>query len=234
MSPINREKLFPPHYGRKDFIILIKQGNVVFQDASGSCLGRDYTYILKNRGSIDSSCKESLLEDFQKRSLTPNGDILDRRWPAHTIQELTNNDAIIDESSKGGLSGDLKQRNSFLQDIRNIQIFMITNNMDILQRFLQKVRYVRQRVLTTGIGIIIGYQRELSVVVQVTLSMRNRTFSTEVKHQVKYLLNLKGEMRKIHTLQQRLKEGILVSIAILEIRNHQQPFEGIHTIILKQ
>ncbi|EUD64851.1 hypothetical protein C922_04799 [Plasmodium inui San Antonio 1] len=93
---------------------------------------RDYKYILKNKGNINSSCKESLLEDFQKPSLTPTGDILDRRWPAHTIQELTNNEAIMCESSTGGLSWDVKPRNSFVQDIQKIKIFMIKHNMDIL------------------------------------------------------------------------------------------------------
>ncbi|EUD63960.1 hypothetical protein C922_05655 [Plasmodium inui San Antonio 1] len=128
------------------------------------------------------------------------------------------------ESSRGGLSGDLKPRNSFVQEIRNIPIVMITHNMDILQRFLQKVRYIKQRVLTTGISIIIGYDRELGVAVQETLSMRNRTFSTEVKRHGKYFLNLKGEMRKIHTVLQELKGPILVSIAIIKIRNHQKSF----------
>ncbi|EUD69418.1 hypothetical protein C922_00281 [Plasmodium inui San Antonio 1] len=201
---------------------------------SGSSLGRDYTYILKNKGNIDSSCKESLFKDFQKRSLTPTGDILDRRWQAHIIQELINNEAIMCESSKGGLSVDLKPRNSFVHDIRNIRIVMITHNMDILQRFFQKLRYIKQRVLTTGISIIIGNHRELSLAVQVTLSMRNRTFSTEVNRHGKYLLNLKGEMPKIHTVLQGLKRRILVSIEILKIRNHQKAFGGIRTIILKK
>ncbi|EUD64560.1 hypothetical protein C922_05076 [Plasmodium inui San Antonio 1] len=64
--------------------------------------------------------------------------------------------------------------------------------MDILQRILQKIRYIEQRVLTTRISIILEYHRELSVAVQETLSQRNRTFCTQVKRQAKYLLNLKG------------------------------------------
>ncbi|EUD66392.1 hypothetical protein C922_03308 [Plasmodium inui San Antonio 1] len=96
------------------------------------------------------------------------------------------------ESSRGGLSGDLNPGNSFLHDIRNIQIVMITHNMDILQPILQKIRYIKQRVLSTRINIIIEYHRELSVPVQETLSMRNKTFSTRVKSRAKYLLNLQG------------------------------------------
>ncbi|EUD64234.1 hypothetical protein C922_05389, partial [Plasmodium inui San Antonio 1] len=193
-----------------------------------------YTYILKNKGNIDRSCKETLLQDFQKRSLTRTWGILDRRRPAHTIQQLTDNEAIRCGSSKGGLSGDVKPRNSLLHDIGNIHIVMITDNMNILRRILQKIRYIEQSLLITGITIIIEYHRELSVAVQETLSMRNTTFSNEVKLQAKYLLNLQGEMRKIHTIQQQLKEGILVTIAILKIRNHQQGFGEIGTIMLKQ
>ncbi|EUD64091.1 hypothetical protein C922_05526 [Plasmodium inui San Antonio 1] len=198
--------------------------------ASESHVGRDYTYILKNKGNINSSCKEFLIEDFQRRSLTPTWDTLDRRWPAHIIQELINNEAIMCESSKGGLSGNVNPCNSFIHNIRNIQIVMITHNKEILQ----KIRYIKERVLTTRINIIIEYHRELSVAVQETLSMRNKTFSTEVKHQAKYLLDLQREMRKMHTLQQRLNEGILVGIAIFKIRNHQQEFGRIRTIIIKQ
>ncbi|EUD64128.1 hypothetical protein C922_05487 [Plasmodium inui San Antonio 1] len=234
MSPINREKLFPAHYGKKNFIILIRHEHIVFHEASGSALGRDYTYILKNKGSINSSCRESLFEDFQKQSPTSTGDILDRRWPANTIQELTNNDAIIDDSSKGGLSGDLKPRHSFINDIRNLQIVMITHNMDILQWILEKITYIKQRVLTIGISIIIEYHTELSVTVQETLSMRNRTFNPQVKRQAKYLLSLKGEMRKIHTVHQELKGTILINITILKIRNHQEEYGGIRTITLRQ
>ncbi|EUD64441.1 hypothetical protein C922_05185 [Plasmodium inui San Antonio 1] len=201
---------------------------------SGSSLGRDYTYFLKNKDNIHKSCKESLLDDFQKQSLTRTWGILDRRRPAHTIQQLTDNEAIMCERSKGGLSWDAKPRNSLVHDIRNIQIVMITHNMEILQRILQKIRYIQERVLTTRISIIIEYHRELSVALQETLSMRNRTFPTEVKRQGKYLLNLKGEMRKIHTVLQELKGPILVSIAILKIRDHQQAFGKIRTIILRQ
>ncbi|EUD64453.1 hypothetical protein C922_05167 [Plasmodium inui San Antonio 1] len=111
---------------------------------------------------------------------------------------------------------------------------MITRNVELPQRILQKIRYIERRVLTTGISIIIEYHRELSVAVQETLSVRNETFSTEVKSQAKYLLKLKGELRKIHTILQQLKRRILVSIAILKIRNHQQAFGGIRTIILKK
>ncbi|EUD64399.1 hypothetical protein C922_05220 [Plasmodium inui San Antonio 1] len=96
------------------------------------------------------------------------------------------------ESSKRGLSGDVGPRNSFVHNIRNIQIVMITHNMDILQWILQKITYIKQRVLTTGISIIIKYHRELSVPVQETLSMRNKTFSTKVRSRAKYLLNLQG------------------------------------------
>ncbi|EUD67324.1 hypothetical protein C922_02474 [Plasmodium inui San Antonio 1] len=195
---------------------------------------RDYKYILKNKGNINSSCKESLLEDFENRSITPTRNILDRHWQGHTIQELTNNEAIMCESSKAGLSGDRKPRNSFIHNIRNIHIVMITHNIDILQRILQRIRYIGQRVLTTRISIIIEYQRELGVAVQETLSMRNRTFRTKVKRQTKYLLNLKGEMGKIHTVHQQLKGRILGNIAILKIRNHQHAFTGIRTILLKQ
>ncbi|EUD64287.1 hypothetical protein C922_05332 [Plasmodium inui San Antonio 1] len=201
---------------------------------SRSALGRDYTYILKNKGNINSSCKEFLLEDFQKRSLRLNGHILGRRWPAHTIQELTDNEAIMYESSKGGLSGDLKPRNSFVHHIRRVQIVMIRHNMEILQRILQRIRYIEQTVLAKKIRIIIEYHRELSVASQETLSMRNRTLGTEVRRQAKCPLNLKGELRKIHTVLQQLKRTILVSLAILKIKNLQEALRGIRTIILKQ
>ncbi|EUD64431.1 hypothetical protein C922_05175 [Plasmodium inui San Antonio 1] len=209
------------------------QKHLKLEYSSGSALGRDYTYILKNKGNIDSCCKESLLEDFQKRSLTTTGNILDRCRRANTIQELTNNEAIMCGSSKGGLSGDVEPRYSFVHDIRNIQMVMITHNLDILQQIHQKIRYIKQRDLTTGISIIIEYHRELSVAVQETLSLKNKTCCTQVKRQAKYLLSLKGEMPTIHTVLQGLKGKILVSIAVLKSRNHQRAFGGIRTIIIR-
>ncbi|EUD67561.1 hypothetical protein C922_01746 [Plasmodium inui San Antonio 1] len=77
--------------------------------------------------------------------------------------------------------------------------------MNILRCILQKIRYIEHRVLTTGISIIIEYHRELSVAIQETLSMRNKTFSTEVKRQANYLLSLKGKIRRIHTIHQEMK-----------------------------
>ncbi|EUD64035.1 hypothetical protein C922_05588, partial [Plasmodium inui San Antonio 1] len=89
-------------------------------------------------------------------------------------------------SSKGGLSGDVELRYSFVPDIRSIRIIMITHNLDVLQQILQKIRYIEQRVLTTRISIIIEYHRELSVPVQETLSMRNKTLSTRLISRAKY------------------------------------------------
>ncbi|EUD64918.1 hypothetical protein C922_04650 [Plasmodium inui San Antonio 1] len=138
------------------------------------------------------------------------------------------------ESSKGGLSRDRKPRNSFIHDIPNLQIVMITNNMDILQRILQKIRYIKRRVLPTGISIIIEYPRELSVAVQKTLSMRNRKFSTEVKHQAKYLLNLQGGIAENPYGTSRTER-----INLSKYRNNQNSESSesicrIRTIILKQ
>ncbi|EUD64201.1 hypothetical protein C922_05412 [Plasmodium inui San Antonio 1] len=94
------------------------------------------------------------------------------------------------ESSTGGLSWDLKPRNSFVQALQNIKIVMITRNMESLQGILQKIRYIEQRVLTTGINIIIEFHKELNVAIQKTLSMRNKKFSTRVKSRAEYLLRL--------------------------------------------
>ncbi|EUD63948.1 hypothetical protein C922_05668 [Plasmodium inui San Antonio 1] len=202
--------------------------------ALGSPFGRDYTYILKNKGNINSSCKEFLLEDFQKRSFTSTGDILDRRWPAHTIQELTNNEAIMCEGSTGGLSGDVKPPNSLLDDIGEIHIVMITNNMNILRRILQKIRYIEQSVLTTGISIIIEYHRELCLAVQETLSMRNRTLTNEVKNQAKYLLNFQGGIAENPYRTSRTERTNLSKYRSNQNRKSSASICRIRTIILKQ